>query len=527
MRKNYSSEKTVTGILERTAEAYPDKTAIKDTEGALTYSQLKDAAQDFGYALYKALDGRRQLPVVLFMDKGCSCFSAMLGTLYSGNIYVPMDVKTPADRLSAILESLGENIIVADEGGRARLEKIGFAGPVTAFEELMEAGQTAGTDGDSEEGKEAVLEEIGARVIDTDLMYILFTSGSTGTPKGVAIMHRSVMDYIRAFTAETPIDGNDVLGNQTPFYVDMSLKDLYMGISVGATICVIPQKYFMTPKKLLQYLDENHVTMLMWVPTAYSIVSRFDALEKIRPSGIGKILFSGEGMPIPVFRYWKEHYPDAQFIQQYGPTEITGACTNFMIERDYQENETIPIGKPFDNTGLILLDEEDRLITEDMPGMPGEICVYGSCLAAGYYGDPEKTAKAFVRNPLITTHPVTMYRTGDLARYDQDGNIVFISRKDYQIKHGGRRIELGEIEAGIYEVPGVSMCCCVHNAEKDEITVFYVGDMEAKELRIALKNRLPQYMLPSKYVKTEELPRLDNGKLNRKYMTELACAEEK
>ena len=518
MGKKYLFDKTVIDILERTAEAFPGKIAMKDGEGSVSYSSLKASAENFGYALNKHSGGRRQIPAVLFMDKGCRCFTAMLGTLYSGNIYVPMDIKTPADRLSGILSNMEEYILIADEGGRAKLEKIGFDKTAVRYEDLMAEGEKADSEEEYRENKRSALEEVRKRVTDTDLMYLLFTSGSTGTPKGVAITHRSVMDYIRAFTAETPIDETDVLGNQTPFYVDMSLKDLYMGLCVGATICVIPQKYFMTPKKLLEYLDENKVTMLMWVPTAYSIISRFDALDRVRPESIKKILFSGEGMPIPVFKYWRKYYPDAVYIQQYGPTEITGACTNFIIDREYEENETIPIGRPFDNTGLILLDDDDRLISEDMPYVPGEICVYGSCLAAGYYNDPEKTKAAFVRNPLIKTHHVTMYRTGDLARYDENGNIVFISRKDYQIKHGGRRIELGEIETGIYDVPQVRMCCCVHNSEKDEITAFYVGDIEEKDLKIALRDRLPQYMLPARCLKMDELPRLDNGKLDRKKM---------
>lgn len=518
MKKQFIYGKTVLDNLEKTTLLYPDKTAIRDTEGSMTYEELQKTSEMIGVSLYQRTAGRGSIPIVIFMEKGCSCFSAMLGALYSGKPYVPMDIKTPAERLEQILKMLDGFIMVADEKGSKNLARAGYKGDYILYDDLINSTP------DSE--MQEILDHVYNKVLDTDIMYILFTSGSTGVPKGVAVTHRSVLDYIRAFIAETPITGSDILGNQTPFYVDMSLKDLYMGISVGATICVIPQRFFMTPKKLLQYLDDCDVTMLMWVPTAYSIVSRFDALSQQRPSKIRKLLFSGESMPIPVFRYWREHYPEAVFIQQYGPTEITGACTNFIVDRDYDESETIPIGKPFDNTGLILLDDEDRLIPSDHADVIGEICVYGSCLAAGYYNDPEKTRQAFVLNPLIKTHPVTMYRTGDLARYDHEGNIVFVSRKDYQIKHGGRRIELGEIEAGIYEVAGIDMCCCVHNAEKDEIAVFYVGDIQAKELRLALRDRLPQYMLPTAYHKLEELPRLNNGKLNRKLMTEWAHQED-
>ncbi len=225
-----------------------------------------------------------------------------------------------------------------------QLRKTGYQGSVLLYEELLEA-KTGGVQT--------------RKIIDTDLMYILFTSGSTGTPKGVAVTHRSVVDYIEDFQQEVKLTKEDILGNQTPFYTDMSLKDIYMGIRVGAAVCIIPQKYFMAPKKLLQYLEDNRVTSLAWVPTAYRIVSQFDGLGRIRPGYLRRFLFSGEAMPVPVFRYWKKHYPDAEFIQQYGPTEITGACTSFRITKDYREGETIPIGKPFPNTGLFLLDENN------------------------------------------------------------------------------------------------------------------------------------------------------------------------
>ena len=519
--KEFLYPKNVLDLFERTVEMYPDRPAIRDEAETLTYAQLQARARRFGAAL-SGCRAETGLPVVLFLDKSCACFAAMLGVLYSGKIYVPMDVKTSADRLASIRRTLGDHVIVADQSGRDALAKIGFAESVLEYEMLAAEDAQAGTDPATEQ----LRNDIRARALDTDLMYILFTSGSTGDPKGVAVSHRAVLDYIRAFTAQVPITGEDVLGNQAPFYVDMSLKDLYMGIAVGACICVIPPKYFMTPKKLLTWLDDHHVTMLMWVPTAYGIIARFKALDKVCPTGIRKILFSGEGMPIPVFRYWKAHYPDAVYIQQYGPTEITGACTNFIIDRDYEEQETIPIGRPFDNTGLILLDEEDRLIPDTVPDVPGEICVYGSCLASGYYHDPEKTAAAFVQNPLVKTHCALMYRTGDLARYDAEGNLVFLSRKDYQIKHGGRRIELGEIETGIYTVEEIAACCCVHNEKEDVICAFYVGEIGEGALRSVLRDRLPSYMIPTRCVRLESLPKLESGKLDRKRMKQMAEQEE-
>ena len=305
-----------------------------------------------------------------------------------------------------------------------------------------------------------------------------------------------------------------------PFYTDMSLKDIYMGVKAGAAVCIIPQQYFMSPKRLLQYLEDKRVTSLAWVPTAYRIVAQFDGLSKVRPQYLRRFLFSGEIMPVPVYQYWKGKYPDAEFIQQYGPTEITGACTSFRVTKDYREGETIPIGKPFPNTGLLLLDEEDREIRSGDTERMGEICIYGTCLAVGYYNNPQKTREVFVQNPLVTTHESLLYRTGDLARWDGDGNLIFVSRKDDQIKHGGRRIEPGEIEAAAIAVEEIHACCCVHNVQKDALALYYIGETDERELIRKLQVRLPKYMIPTIFHKKEMLPTLANGKLNRRLMGE-------
>lgn len=510
---------TILDIFEDTVANYPHKTAIKTIDNQMSYSRLREDAMRLGYTLYRETGGQRNVPIVIFIDKGCECLAAMLGVLYSGNCYVPMDIKTPIERLRSILATLGTNQLLTTVREKEKLEKAGYDGEVLIYEQLLE---TFSLDTKAA----AVLAEIQKNIVDMDLMYILFTSGSTGIPKGVAIRHRSVLDYVQAFTEEVPISENDIVGNQVPFYVDMSLKDIYMSIKTGATICVIPQKYFMTPKKMLEYLEENQVTMLMWVPTAYNIVARMDALNRIKPSRLQKFLFSGEGMPIPVYSYWRQYYPEAVYIQQYGPTEITGACTTYIVTREYGQNETIPIGKPFKNTSIVLLDEEDQEVTREMVGIPGEICVSGTCLAAGYYNNREKTEEVFVQNPLIQAYPCRIYRTGDLAKWDTEGNLVFVSRKDYQIKHGGRRVELGEIETAVYSVPLVKECCCVHNTLEDIIVLCYSGEIDEKELRTIIREKLPQYMIPAQYIKCRELPKLANGKLDRKRMTAMACEKK-
>ncbi|WP_022760722.1 amino acid adenylation domain-containing protein [Butyrivibrio sp. AD3002] len=501
---------TVLDYLEETTARLPDKTAVIIEDKTYSYNNLLSTAKIVATSIIHECKSIRRKPIMLFMDKGFECLASMYGVIFSGNAYVPMDIKTPIERLDNILDTMNSDIIITTIREKQILDKIGYTGDVLIFEELITK-----YNGRIEAGELSIIRK---SIIDTDIMYILFTSGSTGIPKGVAIMHRSVMDYIDAFINDTPICENDVVGNQTPFYADMSLKDTYMSVAVGATICIIPQKYFMTPKKLLTYIDDNDVTMIMWVPTAYRLVSQFDGLSKVRPGKLHKFVFSGEAMPIPVFKYWTSYYhiAECEYIQQYGPTEITGACTSYHIAEEYEDTDTIPIGKPFKNTGILLINEAGNIIQE--PGVLGEICVYGTCLAAGYYNNKVKTDEYFVQNPAISEYTSLMYKTGDLAKYDENENLVFVSRKDYQIKHGGKRIELGEIEAAAMGVNGIDGCCCIHNREDDSLLLFYVGSKEEKMIKNELGKKIPKYMIPTEYRLLDQLPMLPNGKMDRKLL---------
>ena len=225
-------------------------------------------------------------------------------------------------------------------------------------------------------------------------------------------------------------------------------------------------------------------------------------------------------MPVKCYNYWYENLPDATFIQIYGPTEITGVCTYHVCDRAYEEDEMIPIGKPFHNTSVFLLDEDRKLVRRK--DVPGEICVKGTCLALGYYNAPDKTAEVFTQNPLNPYYPERIYYTGDLAKYDENGDLIFISRKDYQIKHMGHRIELGEIESCAAILPGIRNAFCIHEKEKDKIILFYESDsVDDVTLTAELKKRLVRYMVPNEVRKLDHMPMLKNGKVDRMKLKEM------
>ncbi len=502
-----------TNILENlflSSEKFPDQTAVIDEVSEISYVDLRDDVISVGTSLQNILPEGQQTSVIIFIDKSIDCLKAMFGTLYSGHYYVPVDIQTPEDRFQEIVSQLDNQFLITTKKLADKVADLDYQGQIFILSDLEAAGQSAEQD-------QADPAAPWTKRIDTDLAYVLFTSGSTGAPKGVAVTHRSLIDYVDAYLSVIDVDETDIWGNQSPFCFDISLKDIYVSQKVGSTLCILPNRYFSTPKKLLQYLDEKQVTILTWVPTAYRIVVRFHGLEKVHPSSLRKFIFSGEIMPAAVYNYWKAAYPDAAFIQLYGPTEITGACTYYKVNRSFAEEEMIPIGQAFPNTDVFLLDEENKNIPSTSANCVGEICVRGSCLAVGYMNDQEKTEDAFVQNPLQCRYPEKVYRTGDLACWNEEQELVFVSRKDSQIKHSGHRIELGEVENGILAIDGIDGVCCVQDREKDEIVCFYAGaDFEKKDLMILAQKKLPKYMLPTTYYRLEELPVLANGKVDRK-----------
>ena len=231
-------------------------------------------------------------------------------------------------------------------------------------------------------------------------------------------------------------------------------------------------------------------------------------------------------MPTKCFNYWKSYYPDAFFMQIYGPTEITGICTYYVVDRDFDDSETIPIGGHIKNTDVFLLDEHDALIDKGDTGVTGEICVRGSGLANGYINSPELTEKAFTRNPLNDRYPERIYRTGDLAFYNERGELVFAARKDHQIKHMGHRIELPEIEAAASGMEGMQSAVCVFDEKKNRIIMAYVSDtLDDIEIIEYLKERLPRYMIPNVMKKIGSMPLTTGGKTDRVKLKEMVLKE--
>lgn len=501
--------------LEHSAAIYPDKICAKDEKTACTYDEMLTHARDIGVFLTKQTKIRK--PIAVFMDKSVVTLKTFMGILYAGCFYTLIDPSFPTERVRQILDVLGTDLVITSLENVNALSETGYEGKVIITNEYPYTTEDKKDIGNGE----SLLDEIRNRIIDTDPVYCNFTSGSTGIPKGVLVSHRSVIDFINVFTDTFGITSEDTIGNQAPFDFDVSVKDIYSTLAVGATIVIIPKSYFMFPNAVVDMLDENKVTTLIWAVSALCLLNRLHGLKHKVPSGINKILFSGEVMPIKQLNAWRAYYPDAMFVNLYGPTEITCNCTYYILDKEYTEEDKLPMGKAFRNERVFLLDEEDHEITDTVSNVSGEVCVSGTCLALGYYNNSLATEKAFTRNPLSTGFPETIYRTGDLAYYGEDGLLYFAGRKDFQIKHMGHRIELEEIESVLGNVSLVDHACCFFDEKKCKIVAYYAGSDDRKAILSEMKTKVPEYMVPNILRRLPQLPLTKNGKTDRKSLQKM------
>ena len=493
--------KNVLEYLNKSSSKYPDKIAVIYEDEKITYMDFNNRCKSIGTFLCDKSEPCKS--IVTFMEKDINSLSSFFGIVYAGCFYTFLNPEFPESRLKEIVGVLNPSIVISDD------TNIELAKQYFSEIEVVNINDIKDTPIDEEK-----LSIVNQNQIDYDPLYVNFTSGSTGVPKGVVISHRSVIDFIDIFTEEFNFKKSDIIANQAPFDFDVSVKDIYSSIKVGATLVIIPRKLFSNPTKLLDYICDNKCTTMTWAVSALCLITTFHGLDYKIPMDVNKVIFSGEVMPLKHLKLWMNALPKAKFINVYGPTEITCNCTYHIIDRKRDYEEYIPIGKSFRNERVLLLDENDKLITEE--NQVGEICVSGTALALGYFKNKEQTESLFVQNPLIDGYIELIYRTGDLGMYDFNKDLVFKGRKDFQIKFQGHRIELEEIEKNISLIDEVVRCCVLFDEEKSKLYGFYIGNIDKKELRDKLKINLPAYMIPTSLDQMEEFPLNKNGKIDRK-----------
>lgn len=492
--------------LEDSCKNFKDKVAFSDELKSITFEQTKHKALCISDEIINKLGITNNKGILIFLPKNVEAIVSMLGIIYSGNFYTPTNVDFPCKKIESIIEALNPSLIITDSINRTKLLDLGIK------EELLICLDLINFDKSVDELKNNT-----KNAIDTDIIYTYFTSGSTGTPKGVTINHKNVIDYIDWACDKFPIDETTIFGNQSALYFDITTQDIYATLKKASTMVIIPEKLFAFPIKAVEFIKERNINFLYWVPSAYINLVNFKSLESITLDKVNSIMFGGEVMPVKHLNYLKDKLPNLNFIANvYGPTEATVNSTYYIVDRDFKDEESLPLGYAIENKRVLILDENDNLITQQ--NQMGEICVLGTSLSSGYYRNPQRTQESFVQNPLHNDYNDIMYRTGDLALFNEEGLLVFCGRKDNQIKHLGYRIELGEIETAVLSLEEIDNCMSFYNSAKRNIVLLYVAnhpDFDDKKLKLALMNILPKYMVPTKYHKLNELAINANGKIDR------------
>lgn len=495
--------------LNRSSIIYKNKTAIIDGEKSYSFEDLSVYSKKIANSIINKVDSIKK-PIAVFLPKSYESIASFYGILYSGNIYVPLDVKSPANRIAAILNNMGPTMVITSTELYGALIEIGIEKSNILLLEEIEVSIVS----------DLVISNRISKMIDTDPAYIIYTSGSTGIPKGVTISHRSIIDYIDWAVECLGFGEKDIIGNQSPFYFDNSTLDIYICVSTGATLCLIPEDIFTFPVKLIDYLKEKSINSIFWVPSVLINIANLKILDNgVLADTLTRVLFAGEVMPNKQLNYWRRNTHKATYVNLYGPTEVTVDCTYYIVDREFEDSESLPIGYPCKNSDILILNEFNNLVQF---GEIGELCVRGTSLALGYWKDFDKTNSVFVQNPLNTEYPEKIYRTGDLVYINEYNEIIYVGRKDYQIKHLGYRIELGEIETAVLSIENIYNACVLYDQNKKEIHLFYqsADEIEVRKLRLLLLSKLPKYMIPTKYHHYDNLPMNANGKIDRKKLME-------
>lgn len=502
-------------LFEESARNYPQKVAVIDKDRLITFSELRERSLALAQKIVNVCSDRNK-PVAVFLDKSIESVYSDLGIIYSGNFYMNLDIKTPAERINNILKLVQPCVIISTTKQIKSICEI-VPGEIDVIL-LDEEEWNVNVD------EKALFNRLSA-IIDTDPSCIINTSGSTGTPKGVVLNHKSFFDFTE-WAIETFKFGDDlIMGSLSPIVFDIYSFELCMLMAKASTLVVLPGNLAAFPAKILELLEKHHVNFLFWVPTIMVNIANMDLLSTFKLDHLNTIWFAGEVFPTKQFNYWYHHLPQATFANLYGPIEITLDCTYYIIDKDIPDEEPLPIGYPCRNTDIIILDEKDQAVRKT--NVEGELCVRGTSLAMGYYNNPEKTAAAFVQNPLNKAYPEVIYRTGDIVCYNDEGLIMFKGRKDNIVKHMGYRTDLGEIEHVIINtLKLVKNGCVVYNQAEKLITLFYESEQEipVSEFRKKIGQALPKYMIPTAFVHLNLLQRNTNGKIDRLYYKKMVNA---
>jgi amino acid adenylation domain-containing protein len=511
----------------RSAECSPDAVALVLKGERITYGQLEIITNQLARLLRDA--GCRQGDRVCFLiPKSPSAIICLISILKADCIHVPLDGSSPASRIARIIQSCEPRLILASGPFGNILKElsatdilngvgIGWVGT-----EAAPSGMVTKFAFDDVGGYSTA--PIDCKNRSQSPSHILFTSGSTGIPKGVVITHSNVVNFVEWAVRYFKLEPGDRISGHPPLHFDLSQFDIFGAFAVGAQLCLVPPELNLQPNKMTDFIRTFELTQWFSVPSLLHYIAKFDGLKFGDFPYLRRILWCGETLATPALMHWMERLPHVAFTNLYGPTETTIASSYYTVpERPEDEQSPIPIGRPCEGEDLLVLDDNLKGVP---PGQIGDLYIRGVGLSPGYWRDTEKTASVFLSNPYRNGSD-RIYKTGDLARVGENGLVYFVGRSDSQIKCRGYRIELGEIETGLNSIELVRECavvavpsdgfegttiCCAYSSRQEGISTV--------TLRSRLSQIVPSYMVPSRWLAFDELPKNSNGKIDRPKLRE-------
>lgn len=521
-------QKNIIEYLEQSALNYPDKIAYVDEYTKISFEQMRKKARALAYHFISKGIVKKNLG--LLIDRSLDAIICFYACMYSNNCYVPMDLELGKARVKTIIEEseLEHLLIQTRTMKEADLKEFeeSYAGTlhIMKLQEIFEAKEF---DDDEEISKrnqmsskaEDEIERVLREQISTDPVYIVYTSGSSGKPKGVVANHTNVIDYIDVLGEALGFSDSNVFANQSPLYIDACIKDVFSSLKYGATNYIVPKSLFMFPVKLVEYLNEHKINTLCWVVSALSIVSTMKTFDKVKPQYVKTVAFGGERFDKAQLNTWMQALPNTKFFNLYGPTEATGMSMYYEVERPFDMEKPLYVGRAFQNTEVFLAVEDEKGVRLANTGEEGDIYIRGLCVTLGYFNDQKRSAESFVQNPLHNRYYEPVYKTGDIGYYDEYKRLVFKGRADNQIKHMGYRIELSEIEFEVSKHEKIHKAICLYHNEK--IALYYMGELSEADLKKFLSESLPRYMVPNRLIKLESIPLTNSGKVDKESLKQM------
>ncbi|MGK7948456.1 MAG: amino acid adenylation domain-containing protein [Xenococcaceae cyanobacterium] len=495
----YPEDKCIHELFEEQVAKTPDSPAVVFEGEQLTYQELNSRANQLAHYL-QSLGVAPEVLVGICLERSVEMIVALLGILKAGGAYVPIDPVYPQERLAFMLCDAGVEVLLTQEKLVSKLPKSNAQ--LVCFD----------TDGEaiSRQSEKNLISQIKSE----NLAYIIYTSGSTGKPKGVAVSHRAIARLLFN-TNYIQIDSSDKFAQVANTSFDAATFEIWGALLHGAKLVIIKRDVVFSPQNFAKCIREQEISIL------FLTTALFEQLASQLPqafSSLKYLLFGGEVVNPQRVREVLNNNSPQQLLHVYGPTENTTFSSWYLVEEVPLGMTNLPIGKPIANTQIHILDRYLQLVPI---GVPGELHIGGVGLAQGYFNRPELTAEKFISNPFSQKEGVRLYKTGDLARYLPDGNLEFLSRIDHQVKIRGFRIELGEIESVLAQHSQVREAVVItreHPSSSKSLVAYIVSEQDslmASELRNYLKDRLPDYMIPSAFVQLEALPLTPNGKVDR------------